>query len=124
VDHLHTLGDLQEVLRDRFGILAARGVLVRYDHDVGARVVGAKLRPPRRRRAARRRDDVQPLARRLYVLRTLEVIYGLPSPDAVDKLGQPVENLGDVIEHALIRDPPVFPYLPVILALVALDVED
>src|SRR5215207_11097631 len=105
-------------------MLAARGVVVRYDHDVGAGVVGAKLRPPRRRRTARRRHDAQPLARRLYVLRPLEVIYGLTEPDAVDKLRQPVEDLGDVIEHAPVRHPPVLPYLPVILALVALNVED
>jgi hypothetical protein len=121
---LHAACHAEKVARDRIGVLVARSVVVRYDHDVGARVVGAKLWPPRRRRAARRRHDAQPPARCLYVLRPLEVIYGLPSPDAVDKLGQPVENLGDVVEHVPVRHPPVLPYLPVILALVALDVED
>jgi hypothetical protein len=52
------------------------------------------------------------------------VIDGLPGPDAVDELGQLVEDLGDVVEHTPVRHPPILPYLPVILALVTLNVDD
>jgi Protein of unknown function (DUF5131) len=99
--YLHAACYAEKVTRDRIGVLVARCVVIKDDHDVGARVVGAKLRLPRRRRTARRRDDAQLRARRLHVLRTLEVKYGLTVRDAVDKLGQPVEDLGDVVEHAI-----------------------